>query len=388
MKFSKKLLSVILVMTLCFGLFPATVSADKISDTKKEKEALEKEKKEAQKEAQALASELDKVLDELQETEDELIEKEVQINEAETKLVYAKADENDQYIAMKARIKYMYENGSESYIEILVSADSMSDLLNKAQFIEAISAKDRELLNEYQAIRMRIEEEEKALEAEYAELEVLQDKLEEKQDKVSALLKEKNLQISDLEGKIKNTAEKLKKLIKEAEEAERRRKEAEAAKKAAEAAKKAAQAGKGSGTSSGASDKIVTSGSGKLGYPIGNPRITSGFGYRVAPTAGATSYHAGIDFGASTGTPIYASEAGTVITAQYNSARGYYIVINHGNGLQTWYQHCSAMYVSVGQTVKKGQNIAAVGSTGIVTGPHLHYEVHLNGTPVNPKNYL
>ena len=64
------------------------------------------------------------------------------------------------------------------------------------------------------------------------------------------------------------------------------------------------------------------------------------------------------------------------------------MVINHGNGLQTWYQHCSAVYVSVGQKVSKGQNIAAIGSTGIVTGPHLHYEVHVNGTPVNPLNYL
>lgn len=129
-------------------------------------------------------------------------------------------------------------------------------------------------------------------------------------------------------------------------------------------------------------------GGGTLAYPVANPRITSGYGYRDAPTAGATSRHDGIDFGGATGTPIYASESGTVVTAAYNSARGNYVVINHGNGIQTWYQHCSAVYVSVGQKVSRGQSIAAIGATGIVTGPHLHFEVHVNGSPVNPMNYF
>ena len=94
------------------------------------------------------------------------------------------------------------------------------------------------------------------------------------------------------------------------------------------------------------------------------------------------------DYAAATGSPIYAAASGTVTTVGYSNARGNYVVINHGNGLATLYQHCSAIYVSQYQSVSAGQNIAAVGSTGNSTGPHLHFEVHVNGTPVDPRLYL
>jgi len=95
-----------------------------------------------------------------------------------------------------------------------------------------------------------------------------------------------------------------------------------------------------------------------------------------------------MDFAAPTGTPIYAAQSGTVTTARYSGNAGNMIVINHGDGLVTIYMHCHAMYVSAGQRVEKGQNIAIVGNTGNSTGPHLHFQVELNGTPVNPLGYL
>ena len=101
-----------------------------------------------------------------------------------------------------------------------------------------------------------------------------------------------------------------------------------------------------------------------------------------------SNFRKGMDLAAPTGTPIYAAAAGTVTTARYSSSAGNWVVINHGNGLQTYYMHASALYVSEGQSVSKGQNIAAVGSTGQSTGPHLHFQVMQNGTPVNPRNYL
>ena len=116
--------------------------------------------------------------------------------------------------------------------------------------------------------------------------------------------------------------------------------------------------------------------------------ISSTFGYRTQPIAGASTNHKGIDFAAATGTPIYAATAGTVISAGYAGNAGNLLVINHGNGLLTYYMHCSKIYVSAGQKVSKGQNVAAVGTTGNSTGPHLHFQVMLNGTPVNPANYL
>ena len=100
-------------------------------------------------------------------------------------------------------------------------------------------------------------------------------------------------------------------------------------------------------------------------------------------------YYLAIDIGASVGTPVYAAADGTVITAKtgYNGGRGIYIMVDHGNGLVTRYQHLSAMYVSVGQKVSKGQNIAAVGNTGASSGPHLDFAIYVNGSTVDPLTY-
>lgn len=116
--------------------------------------------------------------------------------------------------------------------------------------------------------------------------------------------------------------------------------------------------------------------------------IYSKFGYRVAPTAGASTYHKGLDIGGPSGAAIVAVLSGTVTTAGYSSTSGNYVVIDHGNGVQTRYLHCSALYVSAGQRVSQGQTIAAVGSTGISTSAHLHFSVVVNGSYVDPYPYL
>ena len=396
-KKARRMAAAMMAVILTCSLTAVPVKADSISETEQRGKELQKQKEAAENEKSSLASQLNQVISDMQETEKRLTEKQDEIKKAQDELVQAQIQENDQYEAMKLRIKYMYENGNASLLEILFSAKSMGDLLNKAEYVQSISEYDRNMLEKYEKLTKEIEEKEAALEKEEEELKTLQNDLIAKRNSVNQLLAEKEVQISSLEDQIGANAAKLQELIKEAEEAKRRQEEAAAAKRAAEeAARKAAlaaqQAASSSGSSSGSGSSSAgnshVSGNGSLAYPVASPRITSGYGYRTAPTAGATSRHDGIDFGGATGTPIYASAAGTVVTAAYNSARGNYVVINHGNGLQTWYQHCSAVYVSVGQKVSKGQNIAAIGSTGIVTGPHLHYEVHVNGTPVNPLNYL
>ena len=113
-----------------------------------------------------------------------------------------------------------------------------------------------------------------------------------------------------------------------------------------------------------------------------------GYGTRVHPIYGYRHFHPGVDMTASTGTPIYAAGAGTVTTATYGRSQGNYIVINHGNGFTTVYMHCSKLLVSAGQYVEKGQHIAAVGSTGASTGPHLHFEIRLYGEPLNPTTMI
>ncbi len=132
---------------------------------------------------------------------------------------------------------------------------------------------------------------------------------------------------------------------------------------------------------------IFTRGIGIFIYPsLG--RISSPFGWRIHPILRRRRFHSGLDFAASQGSPIRAADSGTVIFSGWYGGYGKTVIINHGKGISTLYGHSSNLHVSEGQTVKRGQAIAAVGSTGLSTGPHLHFEVRKNGTPVNPANYL
>ena len=122
--------------------------------------------------------------------------------------------------------------------------------------------------------------------------------------------------------------------------------------------------------------------------PISGGRLTSGFGNRKAPTKGASTYHKGVDWATPTGTSVYASCGGTVTKAGWGSGYGYVVYIDHEDGKQTRYGHLSKVLVSVGQKVKQGDRIALSGNTGVSTGPHLHFEIRVNGTPVNPLKYI
>ncbi len=122
--------------------------------------------------------------------------------------------------------------------------------------------------------------------------------------------------------------------------------------------------------------------------PISGGTLSSGFGSRTAPTAGASSYHKGVDWATPIGTPVYASSGGTVVKAGWASGYGYVIYIDHPDGRQTRYAHLSKIQVSVGDTVKQGQQIALSGNSGVSTGPHVHFEILINGTQVNPLSYL
>ena len=344
--------------------------ASSISETKKKAEDLKNQKEKAEAEKKSLAAQLNSIVAEMEATEKKISEKEEEISKKEDELIQAKVDENDQYEDMKKRIKYMYENGNTQFIEILCESTSIGDFLNKAEYISTISEYDRDMLTEFQKIVKNVEEQEEALQKEYDELEVMQDDLIEKQSNVETMIKTKSSEISDLEAEIGENAKKLASL----EEA------------AAAAARKQSEAASSYSNDAGAS---VVSGNGTFTHPCpGYRRISSYFGYREQPLAGASTNHKGMDFAAPTGTPIYAAAGGTVTSAGYSGKAGNLIVINHGNGLQTYYMHCHKIYVKAGQKVSKGQNIAIVGTTGNSTGPHLHFQVMSGGVPVNPLKYL
>lgn len=373
----KKIISALLIGTLCLGM-STQVRAAEIDDTKQKAEELQKQKEAAESEQKSLETQLMAIVSEMEDTKNQISQKEEELGQKEEELFEAQAQENDQYESMKKRIKYMYENGNTKFVDILCQSKDISEFLNNAEYISTISSYDREQLVAYQQIRKKVQEQQAALEEEYAKLEDLQNDLIAKQTNVESLKASKESEISSISGELEQTNQKLAELQAAAEEAARKQKEKEAA---AAAAKK--------NNNSGSAGGAVVSGNGMFTHPCpGYSRISSTFGYRYAPLAGASTNHKGVDFAASTGTPIYAAAAGTVTSAGYSGKAGNLIIINHGNGLLTYYMHCNTIFVSAGQKVSKGQNIGQVGTTGNSTGPHLHFQVMNNGTPVNPMNYL
>lgn len=365
----KRIISLLLVVVLCLGM-AFQVQAAGIADTKKKAAELEQKKKAAEKEKESISAQLNTIVAEMEEAKKKIDAKEAEITKKEEELIEAKVDENDQYEAMKKRIKYMYENGSDQFIEVLFESKSLGEFLNNAEYITTISDYDRDMLEKFQEVVKNVEQQEAVLKAEYKEMEKMQNNLIEKQGNLQNLLKEKSSEISNLQNEIGENAKKLASL--------------EAA--AAAAARKQNEAGDNDTSGAGGS---VISGNGSLAHPVpGYSRISSYFGYREQPLAGASTNHKGIDFAAPTGTPIYAAKGGTVTSAGYSGNAGRMIVINHGNGMTTYYMHCNKLYVKSGQKVSKGQNIAAVGSTGNSTGPHLHFQVNVNGVPKNPLKFL
>lgn len=360
-------------------------TSDKISDAKKEQKALKAEQEALKKKKQDLAAKLEDIAADMAKTEKKITAKQDEIEEAEGLLADAQAKEDDQYESMKKRIRYMYETNDSDLIELLVTSESISDLLNKAEYISTMEDYDRQMLEKYEAVRIEIEEKEKALEEEFEELQGLKDELTAKQDEVETLLEENAMNLEDVKSEISDNAEELQELLKQAEEERKKAEEARQAKLAAQQAAAAKAAGTSTVSEAGPS---VSSGSGTFTHPCPGARVSSSFGRRSSPTAGASTYHQGVDLAIAAGSPVYAAAAGKVVSTGYNSVEGNNITVNHGGGLVTKYKHLSKIYVSSGQSVSRGQNIGAVGSTGVSTGPHLHFEVRVNGTAVNPLSYL
>lgn len=367
---------------LCMGL-TQNVYATEIEDAQKKAEELENQKDSAEAERDSLVSQLNTILTEMKEAEENLSAKQEEIKTAEDELVQAKVDENDQYESMKKRIKFMYENGNSQLFAILAESESIGDFLNKAEYVSQISAYDRDMLVEFQNVVTDVQEKEEALQAEYTELEGLQDTLIEKQTQVQSMLDSKNLQLADLEQQIGENAAELQELIAQAEaEAEKQRQAAEAAKAAAAAAASNPSSGGSASYAPGTSGTVV-SGNGYFSNPCPAGYVSSPFGPRDYG-----GYHYGLDLAAPQGTPTYAADSGTVIIAGWSDSAGNWVVINHGNGFVTKYMHHSALCVTEGQYVQRGQQIGYVGNTGDSFGAHLHFQVELNGTRVDPQLYL
>ncbi|WP_063892575.1 murein hydrolase activator EnvC family protein [Paenibacillus sp. Leaf72] len=411
-------LMVIMTVLLVQPLSSSAASLDSInkqlSDAKKaidkaqkEADATEQQKTEVstlksdvQASIKAVLAQLDAVVVNMNNTQAKVDQTESELQQAGAELVEAEGRVKTRDILIQQRLRLMYENGSVSYLDVLLNASSFSDFIDRFDSLQLILSQDRSILEQNKVDQALVEEKKAEVEHKLEEVKTMYTKLQNYQSDLAKKEAEKNKLVAEYDHQLEDLedisaeqealmiefAQKVSEL--EAEKVAKLEAERIAREKAAAAA--AAAAGKGNGSSGGGSGGTVYTG-GKLGMPIFDSyRVSSGYGYRIHPITGAKKLHTGIDFAAPQGTAIHAAESGVVIMAQRWSGYGNAVIIDHGGGMWTLYGHIreGGIKVSKGDSVTKGQKIAEVGSTGNSTGPHLHFEVRINGTTTDPSSYL
>ncbi len=347
-----------------------------LSDIQEMVAQLEQSKSDLETYVVELDGQLNSLEEKIGELQEQIEEKKEEIEQAKEDLDTAEAVAENQYAEMKVRLRYLYANSTDDgYLTALLSAGSFSEMLNQAEYIQQVSDYDSRKLEEYRQNVEYMELCRQTLEEEEEVLHQAEESLQQEQQSVNTLISEKEKQIVAYEGDISN------------QEAAIAEYEAQIAAEDAEIAalEKAVEADKAKLEEE---NKVKYDG-GMFQMPCpGYTRISDDYGSRMHPILNVEKFHNGVDFAAPSGSPILAAYDGRVVAATYNSSMGNYVMIDHGDGLYTIYMHASKLYVSSGQTVTKGEQIAAVGSTGRSTGPHLHFSVRLNGSYVSPWNYL
>lgn len=348
-----------------------------LTDLKKIKEQLEQSKNDLTNYVKELDGNLADIEQKIEELKLLIAEKETEIEETAKDLEEAQQREQEQYEAMKIRIQFMYERSGTFYLEVLLSASSFGEFLNKADYIEQIAAYDRKMLEEYALNSQMVQLYKEELEAEKEILDEAKEAVVAEEKALEALIGEKENQIVAYQTDIQNKEAAIKEY--EADIAEQNAVISALEKAVAE---EKARLLEESGT-------VITYDGGMFAWPCpAYKRISDEYGDRLHPTLGVMKFHNGIDLAADSGSDILAAYDGQVVAAAYNASMGNYVMIDHGNELYTIYMHASSLNVNKGDVVVKGQKIAAVGSTGRSTGPHLHFGVRLNGNYVNPWNYI
>ena len=322
------------------------------------------------------------------------------IAEKQAELDKALEKETAQTELLRSRIRAMEENSTYSYASFIFDSSSVTELLSRIGDVNDIMHYDKTLEEEYMAAREDVESIKKSYEEARHEQELLQKELDTKQAELDAQVEAAYTMIADIETLSDDAQAEYDAIAEEEAKAEGTLQEA-IRKRAAEQAKYNQNnnsnngGGGNSGGSGGNSGGGGSSGGGSatslsnLQWPVPScTLITSRFGYRVAPTTGASTYHGGLDIGAGMGASIVAAGAGDVIYAGANGGYGNYVMIDHGNGVVTVYAHMSSIGVSYGQYVTAGQYVGAVGSTGVSTGPHCHFEIRINGAQTDPAAYF
>ena len=371
------LLALIFIVSLMTALIPINASAasqSEINQLTQQRKELQAKQKEQQKTINNLRSKKASVVDQkaaldqendLAQQEIEVVKQQItaydqQIEDKGVELEEAKQEEEAQTVRFRGCVRHLEEYGQMSYIAILLEATSLSDLLARMDMVGEVIAYNKQVQADMTAAREKVETVKAELEDARTELQDKQSELETKQVELQQKVSEANALLASLESDINAY-----KSVYDQYEQQQQNVQSQIDKQ-----------GKDNGAT------------GSMMWPCPSCHtITSEFGWRYHPIYHTQKYHSGVDIGASYGASIVAADGGTVITAGAVSGYGNCVVINHGNGITTLYGHMSSIAVSSGQKVSKGQTIGYVGSTGNSTGPHLHWEVTVNGVRQNPLNY-
>ena len=400
----------ILIAALCLLLLTGAVSAKSSGELRQELNALQAQAETLRTQGAELEEQLEANRTDTQSTIDKkfAVDQQIRQTEAELENVNAQIQQYSLLIAgkqsdleaaqqaydamretYKTRLRAMEEQGSVSYWSVLFQSRSFADLLDRINMIREIAEADQRMLEELKDAAKQVAREQEQLRQDLraqdqvrAQLLALEAELERQRAEADQYLKDLAFAMENLTEEYEAMAAQEAAIQKQVMEAQAAYDQALSQEEAARLAQlnqgNAAGGGGGTGT---------PSASGFL-CPVSGAFITDAYGWRFHPVKKKQSFHTGVDFAVSQGTPICAMAAGTVSDCGSNNAYGYYVSLSHGGGYGSFYGHMTNYVVSAGDTVSQGQVIGYVGSTGISTGPHLHFEIYVNGGTVNPMEYV
>ena len=398
------MLAVLMVVSLLAVLVPAkAVTQSEIDSLKAQQEAIKKQQTQQAANIQSLRDQKADVMAQKEALDQqtallmqEITNVEAQIElynnliaEKQVELEDAQAKEEAQAKLFRSRVREMEENGRVSWLILLLDSKDVSDLISRMDIIGELMAYDKRVEEALIAARQEVEAAKAALEQTLAEQEAKKAELETQKAALQAQVAEAQQLIASLESDIEayNAMYQQAEAQKQALQNQINSKVAELVAQEQAARQAAQQKAQQTGQPVNYNPQAAVGASGSMMWPAVGHGISSPFGYRIHPIYHTQKMHTGVDINVAYGTPVYAADGGTVILSGWNGGYGNCIVINHGNGITTLYGHMSSLVASSGQSVSKGQVIGYVGSTGASTGPHLHWEVAVNGQRVNPLNY-
>lgn len=348
------------------------------SELKKELDALGAERDKATARKGLLDQQISVLEEEIENLDAQLAQYAALIEEKEREVAENEEKERAQFTLFCKQVRAMEEQGTVSYWEILLSAESFTDLLDRVEMVNNITDYNQKVCDQLVEAREALKAAKAQLEQAQAETQALRETQQAAKDELQSQQAEVQALINEIKADEKLTQQALDELNAAAKEMD-----AEIVKK-----EKELQAAIAAAQKSGSNSYQFDPGTGYYWpLPMSNVRVTSFFGPRTHPVTGQYSNHAGTDIGAAKGVEIYAAHGGVVLTSVHQGTYGNYVVISRGDGVTTLYAHMSKRAVKEGDTVKQGQVIGYVGDTGRVTGPHLHFELRINGTRVDALKY-